>query len=172
MPSLPKKADQISNPMLRLGHRLMVVVRMDPALRNLVIEAGWRLLALKALFTLLPFKHQGRFFGRAVRPNEGNAHNLSIALSEQQQRLARQVGWAVWKVERHLPVEVVCLPMALVARRMLSKRGIESVMTFGAEQDKPAEEVGTHAWLDAGSVKVSGYPLALTHSPFVAYLLP
>jgi delta-aminolevulinic acid dehydratase/porphobilinogen synthase len=54
---------------------------------------------------------------------------------------------------------------------MLTRRGIESVMTFGAEQDKPVEEVGTHAWLDAGNVRVSGYPLALTHSPFVAYLL-
>ncbi len=168
---MSKRADEAANPLVRRWRRLAAVGHMEPGLRALVFEAGWRLVALKALFTILPFRQQRRFFGRVVRPPEGAAHNAAIALGEEQAKLARQVGWAVWKVEKHLPVEVVCLPMALVARRMLRKRGIDSVMVFGAEQDKPVSEVGTHAWLDAGPVKVSGYPLALTHSPFAAFVL-
>lgn len=167
---MSSRANQTSNPLLRKWRRFSAVWRMDAHLRRLVVEAAWRLLGLKALFTVLPFRKQRRYFGRVVKPALGEAHNNAIPLTPEQEKLARQVGWAVWKVEKHLPIEIVCLPMALVSRRMLSKRGVDSVMIFGAEQDKPVADVGTHAWLDCGPVQVSGYPLALTHSPFAAFI--
>lgn len=136
-----------------------------------MIEAAWSLLTIKALFLLLSFGQQRRFFGQAVRPDVGATHNENLRLSASELRLARQIGWAVRRTEAHLPVEIACLPMALVARKMLSKRGIESVMTFGAEQDRPAQVVGTHAWLVAGQAKVAGYPLARRCSPFISFLM-
>ena len=42
---------------------------------------------------------------------------------------------------------------------MLKRRGVSSVLHFGAarEQDKPLD---AHAWLDAAGVDVTGYPVA------------
>lgn len=144
---------------------------MDPNVRSLVVEATWRLLVLKLLFALLPFRGQRRYFGRVVKPDAGAAYNAANTLDDTQAKLARQIGWAVWKVEQHLPVDVVCLPRALVARRMLRKRGIDSVMVFGADWDAAQGRIVTHAWLDAGPVKVSGYPIAENYSAFAAFIL-
>jgi hypothetical protein len=53
----------------------------------------------------------------------------------------------------------VCLPQAMAARVMLKRRGVSSVMHFGAArgEDKPLD---AHAWLDAAGVEVTGYPVA------------
>ncbi len=161
----------MAKPLQQFGSRLATLYRLDPELRPLLIEAAWRLLALKALFSLLPFGQQRRFFGQAIKPDEGEAYNHANPLNKDELRLARQIGWAVWRAELHLPVNVACLPMALVARKMLRQHGIEGIMTFGAEQDGPAHEVGTHAWLVAGEAKVSGFPHARRCSPFVSFLL-
>jgi hypothetical protein len=47
----------------------------------------------------------------------------------------------------------------MAAHSMLARRGVASVMHFGAAkgQDKPLD---THAWLDAAGVEVTGYPVA------------
>jgi hypothetical protein len=47
----------------------------------------------------------------------------------------------------------------MAARVMLKRRGVQSVMHFGAAKgtDKPLD---AHAWLDAAGVEVTGYPVA------------
>ncbi len=42
---------------------------------------------------------------------------------------------------------------------MLGRRRIRSVMHFGVAK-KPHEALLAHAWLDAGSIEVTGYPVA------------
>ena len=60
---------------------------------------------------------------------------------------------------RYVPFKAVCLPQAMAARVMLKRRGVPSVMHFGAARgdDKPLD---AHAWLDAAGVEVTGYPVA------------
>jgi len=47
----------------------------------------------------------------------------------------------------------------MAARLMLKRRGIRSVMHFGAAKgaEKPFD---AHAWVDAAGVEVTGYPVA------------
>ena len=63
------------------------------------------------------------------------------------------------RAARYVPFKAVCLPQAMAARVMLKRRGVESVMHFGAAKgtEKPLD---AHAWLDAAGVEVTGYPVA------------
>ena len=58
-----------------------------------------------------------------------------------------------------MPFRAVCLPQAMAARIMLSRRGIASVLHFGAAKGKE-QPIDAHAWLDAAGVEVTGYPVA------------
>lgn len=103
----------------------------------------------------LPFSLLARFFGQAVPPADARAAETARRLSASHKRLAEDIGWAVTRSARHLPLTVVCLPQAMAARAMLQRRGIASVLHLGAST-RPLEG---HAWLDAGGVEVTGYPV-------------
>ena len=70
---------------------------------------------------------------------------------------------------RYLPFKAVCLPQAMAARVMLKRRGVASVMHFGAArgQDKPLD---AHAWLDAAGVEVTGYPVAINFTEIARFV--
>jgi hypothetical protein len=83
-------------------------------------------------------------------------------------------GWAVTRAARHVPFSAVCLPQAMAARIMLKRRGVDSVLHFGARigqdkigQDKP---IDAHAWLDAAGVEVTGYPVANTFAEIACFV--
>lgn len=140
--------------------------------RMLVAEAMIRLAALK-LFLLFYGPHrQPRLYGQAYRPEVGRAANAAFDLCTGNLSTARRLGRAIRRAEELLPFEVVCLPQALVGRRMLRNRGLPSVMYLGVEQGKPLSEVGTHAWLVAGEANVTGFPQASRYNPFASYLDP
>jgi len=52
----------------------------------------------------------------------------------------------------------LCLPQAMAAHRMLTRRGVASVVHFGAAAGL-TKSLDAHAWLDAAGVKVTGYPI-------------
>ena len=60
---------------------------------------------------------------------------------------------------RYVPFKAVCLPQAMAARIMLGRRGVASVLHFGAAKGKD-RPIDAHAWLDAAGVEVTGYPVA------------
>jgi hypothetical protein len=60
---------------------------------------------------------------------------------------------------RNVPFRTVCLPQAMAARAMLERRGIASVMHFGAGFGK-VKPIDAHAWLDAAGMPVTGYPIS------------
>lgn len=140
--------------------------------RMLVAEAMIRLTVLKLFLLLYGAHRQPRLYGQAHRPEVGHAANEAFDLGAEELATARRIGKAIRRAEQRLPFEVVCLPQALVARRMLRNRGLPSVMFLGVERDKPLAEVGTHAWLVAGKANVTGFPQAARYSRFAAYLDP
>lgn len=150
--------------------RVWRLVANDRQALWLLLEAGARLVALRAFLLVYGVKRQPRLYGRAHRPEIGHAANEAIALDQDQRKLAHRIGWAIWRAERTLPFDVVCLPQALVARRMLRNRGIPSVMYFGVENAKSLEGIGTHAWVVAGPVEVAGFPQANQYRVFASYL--
>jgi hypothetical protein len=61
------------------------------------------------------------------------------------------------------------LPQAIAARMMLARRGIASVMHFGAAKgrDKP---IDAHAWLDAAGVEVTGFPVGAEFAEIACFI--
>ncbi|MGC2124057.1 MAG: lasso peptide biosynthesis B2 protein, partial [Xanthobacteraceae bacterium] len=84
-------------------------------------------------------------------------------------RLAEEIGWAVTRAARYVPFRAVCLPQAMAARVMLKRRGVASVMHFGAAKgtEKPLD---AHAWLDAAGVEVTGYPVAKNFAEIACFV--
>jgi hypothetical protein len=145
---------------LRLIRRLLRrFTQVDNRRRLLLAEAVLCLLAARAALIVVPFPRLARHLGTFVPPTDARAVRARVAGSAAHVRLAENIGWAVTRSARYVPFKAVCLPQAMAARIMLGRRGVRSVMHFGAAKgrEKPLD---AHAWLDAEGVEVTGYPVA------------
>ena len=132
--------------------------RLDGGRRALLMEAVVLLAAARIAVHLVPFRMLARRLGRFVRPQDEACILARMNSSTSQADLAREIGWAVTRAARHAPFEAVCLPQAIAAQIMLRRRGVASVMHFGAAPGK-TDQLDAHAWLDAAGVEVTGYPV-------------
>jgi hypothetical protein len=125
--------------------------------RALVVEAVACLLLARLGLIFVPFPKLARRLGHFVPPSDPRA--AAARGRTAQAATAEEIGWAVTRSARYVPFKAVCLPQAMAARVMLKRRGVSSVMHFGAArgEDKPLD---AHAWLDAAGVEVTGYPVA------------
>ena len=108
--------------------------------RVLVVEAvAWLWLSRLALI-FIPFPRLASRLGAFVAPNDARALQAKTKGSQEQIELAEEIGWAVTRSARYVPFKAVCLPQAMAARIMLKRRGVTSVLHFGAGrgQDKPS----------------------------------
>jgi hypothetical protein len=145
---------------LRLIRRLLLRFRqVDNRRRALLAEAVVCLLAARLALIFMPFPRLARRLGTFVPPTDARVSQVRTAAAPDQSRRAEEIGWAVTRAARYVPFRAVCLPQAMAARVMLKRRGVKSVMHFGAAkgQDKPLD---AHAWLDAAGVEVTGYPVS------------
>lgn len=133
--------------------------QIDNRRRLLLAEAAACLLVARLALVFIPFPRLARHLGSFVPPVDARAAQARGAASQDAARLAEEIGWAVTRSARNLPFKAVCLPQAMAARVMLKRRGVASVLHFGATKgtDKPLD---AHAWLDAAGVEVTGYPVA------------
>lgn len=137
--------------------------------RALLVEAVVCLLAARLGLIFIPFPRLARRLGTFVPPTDTRALQARGRTSPDDARLAEEIGWAVTRSARYLPFKAVCLPQAMAARIMLKRRGVESVMHFGAArgEEKP---IDAHAWLDAAGVEVTGYPVAAGFSEIACFV--
>lgn len=142
-----------------LRQKLHQLARTDAPRRALLTEAILRLATARAALALVSFPHLARRLGAFVPPTDPRVAACCEALSGEQTALAAEIGWAVTRAAHHVPFYASCLPQAIAARQMLKRRGIASVLHFGAAKG-PGVLLDTHAWLDAAGVKVTGYPVA------------
>src|SRR5580704_7226975 len=145
---------------LRSTRRLLLRFgQIDHRRRALLVEAVAYLLAARLALIFIPFPRLARHLGTFVPPTDPRAAQAAAQTAPEQTRLAEDIGWAVTRAARYVPFKAVCLPQAMAARVMLRRRGVPSVMHFGATKgaDKPLD---AHAWLDAAGVEVTGYPVS------------
>jgi len=137
--------------------------------RGLVLEAVLCLLAARLGLIFVPFPTLARRLGTFVPPNDPRAMATRAGGSLEHARVAAEIGWAVTRSARYVPFKAVCLPQAMAARVMLKRRGVKSVMHFGAAkgQEKP---IDAHAWLDAAGVEVTGYPVAANFAEIACFV--
>jgi len=125
--------------------------------RLLLIEAvRWLALARLALIAV-PFRSLAARFGTVHTPAQAKAA-APHSYSDSEVAVAGDVGWAVTRAARYVPFRAVCLPQAIAAKAMLDRRGIPSAMHFGVAKNATGP-IDAHAWLDAGPVEVTGFPL-------------
>jgi transglutaminase superfamily protein len=116
----------------------------------LFLEALFALMQARLAVSLNSFKRLTRGLGAA------NCESAT-AIPSAERAVAVEISWAVQAVARHVPLGFVCLPQALAARRMLSRRKISSTLYFGVAlmEDREIARV-PHAWLRTGDKIVTG----------------
>jgi hypothetical protein len=140
--------------LLRIPRRLY---RLSNQRRTLLFQAVASLALARLALIFVPFRKLAERFGTATPPDKAT-QAFQARLDVDQAALVRDIGWAVTRAARYVPFRAVCLPQAIAAQRMLSRRDIASVMHFGVAK-KAGEEMGAHAWLDADGIEVTGYPV-------------
>lgn len=126
--------------------------RLTAEERGLLAEAvAWLALARLALL-VLPFGVIAPRLGRPLPPS-----TAPDALDARGTAQARLVGWAVTRAAAHVPFRAVCLQQAVAAKLMLRRRGVAASVHLGVMK---TNALAAHAWTDAGSVEVTGYPVA------------
>ncbi len=124
----------------------------------LVAEACARMLAARVKLSTRPFAKLAPAIGEFVSPDDPRVAQRAAPTSDQDAETAALIRWAVTSAAPFMPFRAVCIEQAMAAQRMLKRRGIASVMHFGA-RSTDAKPIDAHAWLDAAGVKVTGYPL-------------
>ena len=152
-----------------IRHQLSRLVRMAPERRALLIEAALWLFLARVALVLVPFPRLARHLGTFVPPSDARAlHGRSSGPAEHA-RIAGEVAWAVMRAAHHAPFRAVCLPRAMAARIMLARRGVGSVLHFGAARGQNGP-FHTHAWLNAAGVEVTGYPAAADFADIACFV--
>jgi hypothetical protein len=143
--------------------------QVDHRQRALLAEAVLCLLTARLALILIPFPRLARGLGAFVPPSDPRVAQARARTAPARARLAEDIGWAVTRAARYVPFKAVCLPQAMAARVMLERRGVRSVMHFGAAKgtEKPLD---AHAWLDAAGVEVTGYPVAQNFAEIACFV--
>jgi len=136
--------------------RLHTLAKMEPRRRALVLEAMAMLGLARAWLVLSPFRRIARTLGTPT-PADDPQFELE---SRESLAAARDLRWAIALAASRVPFRAVCLQQAVAAKLMLRRRGIPATVRFGlAPGSTPGEPPRAHAWVSAGKVKVSGFPV-------------
>lgn len=135
-----------------MWNKLDRFVRLSLARKRLLVEALLGLALARVAMLCLPFRRIAAWLGTpgAVSPGE---------TTDEEVRIAEEIGWAVGVVARRVPWDGRCLAQALAATGMLRRRGLEGTVSFGAARAGTVDtEFSAHAWLQVGSCIVTGGP--------------
>ena len=119
--------------------------------RLLLVESTLRLACAAAAVAMLPFRHIAGMASRPLRRSEP-APDVRIAM-------VRRVRWAVRATARRVPWPAVCYQQGLAAHWMLRRRGIPSLLYYGAAPD-PDAGLAAHVWVRDGDIDVVGGEIA------------
>ena len=141
-----------------IPHRLRRFAQLGARRRAMLGEAVFWLAAARIALIAVPFPVLARRLGEFVPPTDPRVRGAGPGPAANS-AVAAEVGWAVTRAARYVPFRAVCLPQAMAARVMLRRRGVGSVLHFGAAKGAK-RPIDTHAWLDAAGIEVTGYPVA------------
>ena len=119
--------------------------------RLLLLEAGFCLAIAAIAISVLPFRHIGRLAARPLRRPK--------LPRQAREREVRRIRWAITSTAARVPWRALCFEQGLAAQFMLRRRGIPSVLYYGAAQD---EQTGlyAHVWVRDGDIDVIGGEIA------------
>jgi Transglutaminase-like superfamily len=115
--------------------------------RLLLLDAILWLAIARFVIAVAPFRHVGSL--AALPARQPNAPT-DIQLIE-----IRRIRWAVLATSREVPWRAKCFEQGLAAQYMLRRRGVPSVLYYGATQDNQ-RGLYAHVWVRACDVDVIG----------------
>jgi hypothetical protein len=100
---------------------------------------------------VLPFRNIGILAARPIRrPKIPRQTDLNRV---------RRIRWAITASAARVPWRALCFQQGLAAQLMLRRRGIPSVLYYGATQDE-RHGLSAHVWVRDGDVDVIGGDIA------------
>jgi hypothetical protein len=127
------------------GSKIRKFLELTGGDRCLLISAGFWLLVFRLGLALFPFQFVRKLIYWLVKP--AGEVNLDETLTS-------RVVWAVRTVNRGVPATGTCLPRAMVAYVMLSRRMLPAELRIGVRRQE--EEFEAHAWVVSGGRVVVG----------------
>jgi len=121
--------------------------RLDWNERLTLIEAMGVLFIASAVIAFLPFRTVGKLAAVRTRPPE--------PAQDERLLIVRRIRWAILACARRVPWRALCFEQGLTAHWMLRRRGIASVLFFGAAPHD-AKGLLAHVWVRDGNVDVIG----------------
>ena len=110
--------------------------------RRLLLEAFLWVVVMRIGLALLPYRALRRFAGEHPRDADSKA-DLS------------RLPWAIAAAARRIP-GASCLPQALAAQAMLSRRAVHSVLRIGVAGRGAESKIKAHAWVECRGEVIVG----------------
>jgi hypothetical protein len=111
----------------------------------LLLEAAFLLGFARIATALLPFRVLAGWF----------SHVPTRLMQEAQPSECRKIGTAVERAARNVPWKAVCLPQAIAAKLMLSRRGYPAIVHFGVGRNAGGKLIA-HVWVCCGDSIIVG----------------
>jgi hypothetical protein len=131
--------------------KLAKILRLPSEDRALLLEAATRLALARLAIAMLPFRYVGYL---AARPARGPEPPEKQRLYERE-----RIRWAVLACARRVPWRAKCFEQGLAAQLMLRRRGVPSVLYYGASPEGP-RGLAAHVWVRDGEIDVIGGEIA------------
>ena len=119
--------------------------------RLLLLEATLWMAVAGFAIAVLPFRYVGRL---ATRPVRRPGLSQQARVTE-----ARRIRWAIVATATRVPWRAMCFQQGLAAQFLLRRRGIPSVLYYGAAPDDE-KGLAAHVWVRDGDVDVIGGEIA------------
>jgi hypothetical protein len=133
--------------------------RLSNSDRTLLVESvGWLALASLAI-AILPFQRIAAIASRkslATLP-ERSCENLVV-----------RIRWAIAAASTRVPWRTVCFQQGLAAHLMLRRRGVNSVLYYGAAHTAE-NALAAHVWVRVGDLDVVGCEQASQYALLAAF---
>ena len=128
--------------------------------RFLQLEAVLCLAVAALAIAFLPFRYVGSLAARPMRRPELSHQSRMDAV--------RRIRWAIISTAARVPWRTLCFQQGLAAQLMLRRRGIPSVLHYGAAQDDRSG-LHAHVWVRDGHIDVVGGEIAHLFSVLVEF---
>lgn len=93
----------------------------------------------------------------------GRMATMPVRLSEQGElkrlETIKRVRWAIAAASRRVPWRTMCFEQGLAAHLMLRRRGLPSVLYYGAAPNKE-KGLAAHVWVRVGVIEIVGCEIA------------
>lgn len=140
--------------------RLRKALALSWSDRFLVLEAMLLLGLARLALRIIPEPRLFPWFCRSPRvPQPGGAARI---------RQIRHIRRAILVGARHAPWRTVCFPQAIAAQTMLRRRGIGTILVYGARRSRD-DGLSGHVWLQDGDTIIIGEQAAADYHALIRF---